>query len=415
MLALAAVLAAHASAEVDDGALRQTKGSFVDNFRQLDGTLPDPNVYRSATGAPGPQYWQQRADYDIDVTLDEAARRITGTETIRYTNNSPETLRYLWIQLDQNRFMEDSNDRLTRTIGDDARISYNRMRAEQYMADFDGGHRITAVTSDGSALDYLVTGTQMRIDLPGPVNPGNTVEFTIDWNYDIGETRSIGGRAGYEHFPEDGNDIFLLAQWYPRLVAFSDYEGWHNKEFLGNGEFTLEFGDFEVDITVPADHVVSSTGVLTEPERRHDARAAPAHGRSGRRRSPCVHHHAGRSAGERGRGHGRAAHLALRSRERARLRLGDLAQVHLGRPGPRPAEPRRRAGQGHGHVLLSEGRRAAVVALLHAGRDPHHGGLLALLLPLPLSDGAVRQRARRRHGVPDDHLQRPAHGPARGR
>ena len=243
----------------------QTKGAFEDRFRQLDQALPDPNVYRSATGAPGPQYWQQRADYDIDVVLDEQARRITGRETIRYTNNSPETLRYVWIQLDQNRFRSDSDDQLTRTIGGDGRISYRRMRAEQYMSDFDGGHRITEVSSDGSALPYVINGTQMRIDLPGPLDPGRDFEFTIAWNYDIGETRSIGGRAGYEHFPEDGNDIFLLAQWYPRLVAFSDYEGWHNKEFLGNGEFTLEFGDFEVDITVPADHIVSSTGVLQNP------------------------------------------------------------------------------------------------------------------------------------------------------
>ena len=245
-----------------NGQIAQTKGSFEDHFRQLDQALPDPNVYRSATGAPGPQYWQQRADYDIDVTLDEAERKIIGRETIRYTNNSPETLRYVWIQLDQNRFRSDSNDQLTRTIGTDARISYRRMRAQQFMSTFDGGHKITEVSSDGGALDYVINGTQMRINFPGRLDPGSSFEFTIAWNYLIPDARSLSPRAGYEHFPEDGNDIFLIAQWYPRLVAFSDYEGWHNKEFLGNGEFTLEFGDFDVAITVPADHIVSSTGVL---------------------------------------------------------------------------------------------------------------------------------------------------------
>ena len=223
---------------------------------------PTRTSIRSASGAPGPQYWQQRADYDIDVTLDEAERKIIGRETIRYTNNSPETLRYVWIQLDQNRFRSDSNDQLTRTIGTDARISYRRMRAQQFMSTFDGGHKITEVSSDGGALDYVINGTQMRINLPGPLDPGSSFEFTIAWNYLIPDARSLSPRAGYEHFPEDGNDIFLIAQWYPRLVAFSDYEGWHNKEFLGNGEFTLEFGDFDVAITVPADHIVSSTGVL---------------------------------------------------------------------------------------------------------------------------------------------------------
>lgn len=254
-------------ATTGSAAINQTKGSYEDRFRQLDETWPTPNVYRSATGAPGPQYWQQRADYDIDVTLDEDARRIIGRETISYTNNSPETLRYIWMQLDQNRFRSDSNDQLTRTIGSDARISYRRMRSEQFIKDFDGGHKITEVSSDGGALEYVVNGTQMRINLPGPVQPGQSVEFTIAWSYLIPDARALSPRAGYEHFPEDGNDIFLMAQWYPRLVAFSDYEGWHNKEFLGNGEFTLEFGDFEVDITVPADHIVSSTGVLQNPNR----------------------------------------------------------------------------------------------------------------------------------------------------
>jgi hypothetical protein len=247
-------------------AIDQTKGDFVDEFRQLDAVWPTPNVYRTATGEPGPQYWQQRADYDIDVRLDEDARRIEGSETITYTSNAPTRLRYLWIQLDQNRFRTDSDDSRTRTFGDDERISFNTLRRQQGLADLNGGHRITRVADRrGEPLAHVVNGTQMRIDLPEPLETGDSVTFSIDWEYNIPESDAVGGRAGYEHFADDGNDIFLLAQWYPRLVAFSDYEGWHNKEFLGNGEFTLEFGDYDVEITVPADHVVSSTGVLQNP------------------------------------------------------------------------------------------------------------------------------------------------------
>jgi hypothetical protein len=258
---LAALLPALAT-----GAVEQTKGSFVDKFRQLDESWPTPNVYRAATGEPGPRYWQQRADYDIEVALDESARRITGSETIRYRNESPQTLRYLWLQLDQNRFRPDSADSLTRTLGPEQRITFGELRREQFLADVEGGYGITAVTDGrGNALPHVIRGTLMRIDLPAPVGQGDEVTFRVDWANNIPETDAVGARAGYEYFAEDGNDIFLLAQWYPRMVAFSDYEGWHNKEFLGNGEFTLEFGDFDVEITVPADHVVSSTGVLQNP------------------------------------------------------------------------------------------------------------------------------------------------------
>lgn len=265
-------------------AISQTKGDFVDAFRQLDETWPTPNTYRSATGEPGPDYWQQRADYDIDVRLDEAARRIEGSETITYTNNAPATMRYVWLQLDQNRFRTDSDDTLTRTFGSQERISFNTLRRQQGLRDLDGGHVIGAVTDRrGRPLPHVINGTQMRIDLPEPLESGDTISFRVEWAYNIPESDAVGGRAGYEYFADDGNDIFLIAQWYPRLVAFSDYEGWHNKEFLGNGEFTLEFGDYDVEITVPADHVVSSTGVLrnandvltrTQRERLDEARTA---------------------------------------------------------------------------------------------------------------------------------------------
>ena len=253
------------AAPLASAAVEQTKGAFEDKFRQLDEVLPTPNVYRNAAGEPGHAYWQQQADYDIEVTLDEAERTLTGTETVTYRNNSPDTLRYLWLQLDQNRFRSDSTDSRTRTLAEPARITFGELRRLQFLDGFDGGYRITRVVDGrGRDLPHVINGTLMRIDLPTPLGSGDATTVTIDWHYRLVEENAVGARAGYETF-EDGNDIFLIAQWYPQLVAYSDYEGWHNKEFIGGGEFTLEFGDYDVAITVPADHIVSSTGELTNP------------------------------------------------------------------------------------------------------------------------------------------------------
>ncbi|MEM1133727.1 MAG: M1 family aminopeptidase [Pseudomonadota bacterium] len=266
--------------------IQQTKGDFEDKFRQLDEVLPDPNVYRNASGAPGHQYWQQQADYRITAELDEKKRRLTARATIRYTNNSPDALPWIWMQLDQNIFRKDSMAQLTNTFGGPgrrgpsvsaasgdkpARLSLGELRRQQSMADNDFGYDIGAVRLlDGTALDHTIVGTLMRIDLPTVLAPEQSVEFEIEWAYNIVEENSVSARSGYEHFPDDprpgGNDIFLLAQWFPRLVAYSDYEGWHNKEFLGRGEFTLEFGNYDVTMTVPDDHIVASTGVLNNPE-----------------------------------------------------------------------------------------------------------------------------------------------------
>ncbi|RUO42348.1 aminopeptidase [Pseudidiomarina aestuarii] len=266
---------------VAESAIQQTKGSYQDKFRQLDETLPTPNVYRSAAGEPGENYWQQRADYDIDVTLNEAARRIDASETITYHNNSPYTLRYIWIQLDQNIFRNDSMAERSSTfssrpeqnlngIDKPARISLGQLRRQQFMADNELGFEIKKISdSRGQGMDFVVVGTKLRLDLPQPLKPGQKTEFGIDFGFNIVESDAVGARSGYEHFPDDeregGNDIFLMAQWYPRVTAFTDYEAWTNKEFLGSGEFTMEFGDFEVEITVPADHIVSASGVLQNP------------------------------------------------------------------------------------------------------------------------------------------------------
>ncbi|MEP3225625.1 MAG: M1 family metallopeptidase [Parasphingorhabdus sp.] len=267
-------------------AIQQTKGDFEDKFRQLDEVLPDANVYRNASGAPGHQYWQQQADYRITATLDEKKRRLTAQASIGYTNNSPDTLPWIWLQLDQNIFRKDSMAELTTTFGGPgrrgpkvelakgdkpAKLSLKELRRQQAMADNEFGYDITNIRlADGTALDHVIVGTLMRIDLPTPLKPGETLDFAFDWAFNIVEENTIFARSGFEHFPDDprkgGNDIFLFAQWFPRLVAYSDYEGWHNKEFLGRGEFTLEFGDYDVTMTVPDDHIVSSTGILTNPE-----------------------------------------------------------------------------------------------------------------------------------------------------
>lgn len=259
--------------------IQQTKGSFEDKFRQLDEVLPTANIYRNAGGAPGHEYWQQEVDYNIDATLDEDNQRLSATELITYRNNSPDTLTYLWFQLDQNRFRSDSMAVMSGTFNggspdadsnDPARISLGQLRRMQYQEDADLGHVINAVSdSRENALVHTVVGTLMRVDLAEPLESGDEVDLRIDFEYNIVNGDVLRPRAGYEHFPDDeregGNYIFALAQWFPRLVAYTDYEGWTNKEFLGSGEFTLEFGDYEVSMTVPADHIVSATGELQNP------------------------------------------------------------------------------------------------------------------------------------------------------
>ncbi|HEY1151823.1 MAG TPA: M1 family metallopeptidase [Pseudoduganella sp.] len=248
---------------------------FDDKFRQLDELLPTATQYRTASGAPGHAYWQQRADYNIRATLDEANRAITGSETITYHNNSPDTLTYLWVQLDQNIFKPDSDARLMMTAP--SREAWAKARSEEegmkfegmrniLTRDFDGGFKITGVkTANGGALKYTINRTMMRIDLPTPLKPGEKFAFGIDWNYKINEQKVLGGRSGFEYFEEDKNALFEVAQWFPRMAAYYDIMGWQNKQFIGSGEFTLEFGDYDVQLTVPADHVVASTGELQNP------------------------------------------------------------------------------------------------------------------------------------------------------
>jgi hypothetical protein len=275
-LILLAVACTMTTAQGD--AIRQTKGDFYDAFRQLDVDLPTPNVYRTASGAPGVQYWQQRADYRISVRLDEATRRIHGAESITYRNNSPDTLRYLWVQLDQNRFRRGSLEALSETAKGAAGrrtweeqpgdvLTYKTIARHQNRQDVEYGYTIESVEDDqGNALAHTIVDTMMRIDLPRPLASGHAITFSIDWSFNILLEILNDSRGGYEYFSDNDSYLYFLAQWYPRMAAYTDYAGWQHKAFLGRGEFTLEFGDYHVEITVPADHIVSATGELTNPE-----------------------------------------------------------------------------------------------------------------------------------------------------
>ena len=242
-------------------------------FRQLGQELPTPNVYRTASGAPGHEYYQQQADYEMSITLDDETQRIYGEETITYSNNSPDELRYLWVQLDQNMRAQNSMTQQIQTGGifndrtGTPQTAFNQLKNSQFY-DFDGGFKLDYVqTTSGSNLRYTINNTMMRVDLPSPLRKGQSFSFKIKWWFNINDRMDIGGRSGYEYFEEDDNYLYTIAQFFPRMAVYNDVEGWQNKQFLGQGEFTLPFGDYKVSITVPTDHVVASTGTLTNASR----------------------------------------------------------------------------------------------------------------------------------------------------
>ena len=273
LLVLCSAAAAPALAQTAKG----IPGEADKRFAQLETLLPTPGGTRSASGAPGPAYWQQRADYRIKARLDEQRHRITATQTITYTNRSPDALNYVWLQLDQNIFRDGSiarrsevaanagNRRDPAARGDS--LSLAAMRRHQSFEDREYGYEMGAVMdSTGRRLRTTVNDTMMRIDLPQPLRPGQSISFSFDFAFNIVDEAAIGARSGYEHFPANDTYQYFLAQWFPRLAAYTDYTGWQHKQFLGRGEFTLEFGDYDVELTVPADHIVASTGVLQNPE-----------------------------------------------------------------------------------------------------------------------------------------------------
>lgn len=231
-------------------------------FEQLGTILNTPNEQRTASGAPGNKYWQQRADYDIKCDLDEKNLKLTGTETITYYNNSPDPLDYIWLQLDENQHNNKDNanyqqsSMMPRGAG-----TLQLDRIEKSDADNGYGDKIASITDAlGKKLPYTINKTMMRVDLATPLKPGTKMVFTVKWSYKISDRLSIGGRGGYEYFPEDGNYLFTMTQWYPRLCVYSDFQGWQNHQFTGRGEFALTFGNFKVAMTVPADHIIGATG-----------------------------------------------------------------------------------------------------------------------------------------------------------
>ena len=235
-------------------------------FKQLHEELPTPNVYRTASGAPGHEYYQQKADYEINVELDEENNIIKGNETIIYTNNSPDILNYLWIQLDQNVRAKNSHGQLTTTNNMNNKMSFGSIKRMHDRMNFDGGFKLEKVTDlYGKELLYKINETMMRIDLQKPLKRGQSFSFKIKYSYNLNDRMKIGGRSGYEYFKEEENSIYTIAQFFPRMAVYNEVEGWQNKQFLGRGEFTLPFGDYKVSITVPADHIVAATGELKNP------------------------------------------------------------------------------------------------------------------------------------------------------
>ena len=236
-------------------------------FKQLYDEFATPNMFRTASGAPGPAYYQQQADYKMDIEIDDENARLYGQETITYTNNSPDQLTYLWVQLDQNMRARDSKSPLINGSGIGPATTPSRATRSYLKERFDGGFNIEAVTDiNGKPLPHMINRTMMRVELPRPMATGDKFSFNIKWWYNINDHVRDGGRSGYEYFPENDNRIYVMAQFYPRMAVYNDVEGWQNSQFWGRDEFALPFGNFDVNITVPADHILDGTGYLTNRE-----------------------------------------------------------------------------------------------------------------------------------------------------
>ena len=270
VLSIAALLAAISCCSAANGQTTANKNKFkqADKFRQLEEILPTPNAARVASGAPGKGYWQQQVDYEIDIRLNDETQELSGKEKVTYANNSSDKLKYLWLQLDANLHHPHSEAKTANPDQAKEGMSFDEAKAMLAKQVFDGSFKITRVADSktGKPLSHTIVKTMMRVDLPAPLEPGQTFKFDVDWNYKLNDNRVFGGRSGYEFFKEDGNYIYEIAQWFPRLCAYTDTTGWQHKQFLGRGEFTLEMGDYVVQITVPDDHVVSASGILLNPD-----------------------------------------------------------------------------------------------------------------------------------------------------
>ncbi len=236
-------------------------GHSQTKFAQLDEELPTPNSFRTASGAPGHEYYQQKADYKMTITINDETQVLTGDETITYTNNSPDKLEYLWLQLDQNIYDVNSD---TKLIEVEKMEDFKSIKdVQKKFIDYDGGFKIESITNaSGLKMTYAINKTMLRIHLDKPLQPKTSISFRVKWWYNVNDRMLVGGRSGYEFFEKDSNYLYTIAQFFPRMCVYNDVEGWQNKQFLGRGEFALPFGDYDVSITVPSDHVVAGTGEL---------------------------------------------------------------------------------------------------------------------------------------------------------
>ncbi len=261
-LTLSAAVCITASVAFAQNIKNNPASNHGNKFEQLGTVLPTPNEYRTASGAPGGKYWQQRADYNIEATLDEKNLMLIGKETVTYYNNSPDKLDYLWLQLDENQHnpTADNNFFDSNKLGQPAdEGSVKGLDVNERLKGL--GDQILSVTDElGKPVKFTINQTMMRLDLPKTLAPNAKTKFIVKWQYKIGNRIAIGGRGGYEFFPEDGNYLFTMTQWYPRMCVYSDFQGWQNKQFTGRGEFALAFGNYTVKMTVPGDHIICSTG-----------------------------------------------------------------------------------------------------------------------------------------------------------
>lgn len=243
--------------------VRQQGKYDTNKFSQMYDLLATPNMFRTASGAPGPAYYQQQADYKIDVELDDKKAKLTGSETITYSNNSPDNLEYLWVQLDQNQAKKNTQSTLAESEKISQVLPVSGFSNKYLKEGLERGFNIDYVKdAKGNPMSYTVNETMMRINLATPLKAGEKISFSIKWWYNINNYRQDGGRSGYELFEKDGNRLYVIAQFYPRMAVYNDVEGWQNMQFWGGGEFALPFGNFDVNITVPADHVMEATGEL---------------------------------------------------------------------------------------------------------------------------------------------------------
>jgi hypothetical protein len=254
-------------AQEDTNTERKPGHTNQNKFKQLYDEFATPNMFRTGSGAPGPAYYQQQADYKMDIEIDDVDAKLYGSETITYTNNSPDELKYLWVQLDQNMRARDSKTPLINSTRIGPATSSSRAVNSYLNESFDGGFNIEYVKDiNDKDLPHMINRTMMRVELPTPMKTGDKFSFKIKWWYNINDHVKDGGRSGYEYFEENDNRIYVMAQFYPRMAVYNDVEGWQNSQFWGRDEFALPFGDFDVNITVPADHILDGTGFLVNRE-----------------------------------------------------------------------------------------------------------------------------------------------------